>query len=79
MAKLTAAQRRMLPKSAFAIPERAPGPGSYPIPDASHQANALSRVEANGSPEEKAKVRRAVAAKRGGSNHLIKRIMPGEK
>lgn len=39
MAKLTAAQRKKLPKSAFA------GPGkSYPIPDKSHAANAKARA-----------------------------------
>lgn len=36
MARLTAKQRRELPKSDFAFPEKAPGSGSYPIPDAVH-------------------------------------------
>lgn len=36
MARLTAAQRRALPKSDFAVPSKAPGPGSYPEPDAAH-------------------------------------------
>jgi hypothetical protein len=40
MAKLTMAQRRALPKSAFAVPSRAPGPGSYPMPDKAHAAIA---------------------------------------
>lgn len=40
MAKLTMAQRRALPKSAFAVPSKAPGPGSYPIPDAAHKRAA---------------------------------------
>lgn len=29
MAKLTMAQRKALPKSDFAVPSKAPGPGSY--------------------------------------------------
>lgn len=63
MAKLTAAQRKALPKSAFAVPSKAPGPGSYPIPDKAHQANALARSK--GKPVA-AKVKAAVAKKKGG-------------
>ena len=44
MAKLTAAQRRALPKSDFAVPSKAPGPGSYPMPDAAHAKNAKARA-----------------------------------
>jgi len=36
MAKLSMAERKALPKSAFAVPSKAPGPGSYPIPDQAH-------------------------------------------
>jgi hypothetical protein len=62
---LTAAERQAMPKSDFALPGEGKGPkgagsGSYPIPDASHARNALSRVSANGTPEEKAAVRRKV-------------------
>ncbi len=39
MAKLNAARRNALPKSEFAGPDR-----SYPIPDASHAANAKARA-----------------------------------
>lgn len=62
MSKLTAAERKAMPadKNHFAIPSKAPGPGSYPIEDASHARNALSRVSANGSPAEQAQVRGAV-------------------
>ena len=60
MAELDAAARKRLPRSDFAIPEKAPGPGSYPIPDEAHARDALARVAANGSPEEQARVRRAV-------------------
>lgn len=63
MAKLSSKTRANLPKSTFAIPSKAPGSGSYPIPDRSHAANAKSRVAANGTPAEKAKVNRAVAQK----------------
>jgi hypothetical protein len=41
--KLTAAARKKIPKSSFAVPGKAPGSGSYPIPDASHARNALAR------------------------------------
>ncbi len=58
MAKLTAAQRKKLKKSSFAIPEKAPSAGSYPMPDKAHAKNALARVSQFGSPEEKAKVRK---------------------
>lgn len=55
MAKLTAAARRRLPKSSFAL-----SGGRYPIEDASHARNALSRVSQHGTPDEKARVRAAV-------------------
>jgi len=46
MAKLTMAERRRLPKSDFAVPSKAPGPGSFPIPDAAHAraAQGLSHM-----------------------------------
>lgn len=62
-AKLKAADRKRLPKSAFAIPEKAPGSGSYPIPDEAHARAALGRVETNGTPDEKKRVRAAVHRK----------------
>lgn len=46
MARLTAAQRKKLPKSDFAVPSKAPGPGSFPIPDKAH-AIAAKRLEHN--------------------------------
>ena len=39
MAKLTAKQRKKLPASKFAGPDR-----SYPVPDKSHAANAKARA-----------------------------------
>ena len=44
MAKLSAAQRKRIPKEDFAIPSKAPGSGSYPIEDRSHAANAKARA-----------------------------------
>lgn len=58
MAKLTAKRRNALPAKSFAGPDR-----SYPIPDASHARNALSRVAQFGSPDLKAKVRAKVHRK----------------
>ena len=60
MARLTAAQRRRLPKSDYAIPSKAPKSGSYPINDRSHARNALARVAQHGTPAQKARVRAAV-------------------
>ena len=60
-AKLSAADRRALPKSAFVFPDKAPGgSGSYPIHDENHAVNALSR--ASGKPEA-AEVERKVHAR----------------
>lgn len=68
MAKLSSNQRQSLPSSDFALPGQGTGssgkgPGSYPIPDASHARNALSRVSANGTPAQKAAVRAKVHKK----------------
>ena len=56
--KLTTADRNALPAKSFALPG-----GRYPIPDKNHARNALARVAQNGTPAEKATVRRKVAAK----------------
>lgn len=56
--KLTARRRNALPEQSFALPGR-----RYPIEDASHARNALSRVSGNGTPAEKAEVRAAVHRK----------------
>lgn len=66
MAKLSAAQRKKIPKSDFAVKSKAStvagkaASGSYPIPDRSHAANALAR--SSGKPEA-AQVRAAVKRK----------------
>jgi hypothetical protein len=56
MARLTAAQRRNLPRGDFALS----GQRKYPINDRSHARNALARVSQYGSPAQKARVRAAV-------------------
>lgn len=56
--KLTAKARNALSTKSFAGPNR-----SYPIEDASHARNALSRVAQFGSPALKARVRAKVHAK----------------
>lgn len=54
--KLTYEQREELPSSAFVYPKEK----RYPIHDRAHAQNALARVSAHGTPEEKAKVIAAV-------------------
>ncbi len=52
------------PAGSYALPGGGPGGAdAYPIQDKAHGANALSRVSANGSPAEQAKVRAAVKRK----------------
>lgn len=58
MAKLTSAARNALPKSTFALP----GQRKYPLNNASHARNALSRAGAIGGSTE-SKVRAAVHRK----------------
>ena len=65
MAKLSTAQRKALPASDYVFPERAPGPGSYPIPDKGHAEAALEEVSVHGTDSEKQAVRAAVRKKFG--------------
>jgi hypothetical protein len=58
--ELTTQGRKQIELKNFAIPEKAPGSGSYPIQDLAHARNALARVSAHGSPAEQKKVRAAV-------------------
>jgi hypothetical protein len=55
MAVLTTKQRKELPKSSFAGPNR-----SYPIEDEAHARNALARASQNASPELQKKIRAKV-------------------
>jgi len=58
MAKLTARGRKQIKAENFALPGK-----RYPIHDKSHASNALARISVNGTPKEKAVVRRKVYAK----------------
>lgn len=69
MARLTAAERRALPKSDFAVPSKAPGPGSYPIPDKKHAAVAKGEAAKHASPAVEAKVDRKANKKLGTPHH----------
>lgn len=61
--KLKAAARKKLPKSDFAVPSKAPGPGSYPIPDKAHVGVARGRAKQFGGPAVEAAVERKIAKK----------------
>lgn len=68
MAKLTWGARKSMSKKEFVFPAKKSkknpaGKGGYPIPDASHARNALSRVSQFGSSAEKAEVRAKVRKK----------------
>lgn len=56
MNKLSYSERKGLPTKSFAEPKER----KYPIPDASHARNALSRVAQHGSSMEKEMVRAEV-------------------
>ena len=56
MAKLKAAARKKLKTGSFALP----GERKYPIEDASHARNALSRAAHNATPAQQATIKRAV-------------------
>jgi hypothetical protein len=65
--KLTAAKRRAMPKSQFALPGKDPdvpgAKGQYPIDTPGRARNALARVAQDGTPNEQAKVKAAVREK----------------
>lgn len=60
MSRLTAAQRRALPLADFAVPSKAPGPGSYPEPDQAHANAAAGLAGMHGGPK-KAVAKKAAA------------------
>lgn len=71
MARLTTAQRKKLPASAFLVPSKRPGPGSFPVPDKAHMRNAIAVASgAHGAPKRPAVAAKATAklnkAKKGG-------------
>jgi hypothetical protein len=59
MSRLSAAQRKALPKSEFGLPGKAKTPagkakgGSYPIPDKAHAAAAKSRAAQFATPAQR--------------------------
>jgi hypothetical protein len=55
-AALTAARRKALPKSEFALPEK----NGYPVDTAARGRAALSRAEQFASPEQKKKIKAKV-------------------
>jgi hypothetical protein len=62
MAKLTAKARKNIPSSKFALPGKKGKPGKYPVENASHARNALSRASeevAKGklSPQQASKIK----------------------
>ena len=61
MAKLTAAQRKNVPKSKMGVPSAATKKGgavsgSYPMPDRAHAANAKARAAQFASPAQRARI-----------------------
>lgn len=56
MARITAAQRRALPKSRFGLPEKAPGPGSYPMRNRRQAGVAKAYATRFASPSEKRRI-----------------------
>lgn len=59
MGKITSRGRKRMKSSTFALPKER----KYPIPDAAHARNALSRVSQHGSPSEVKRVKAAVHKK----------------
>lgn len=54
--KLTAKKRKSLSKSTFGIPSKAPGSGSYPMPDKKHAAVAKGYAKRFASPAQRARI-----------------------
>jgi hypothetical protein len=66
--RITASERKALPRKDFALPGKGTGPGgkgpgSYPIDTAGRARNALSRISEHGTSSEKSVVRAAVKRK----------------
>ncbi len=56
MSRLTAKQRRRIPKSKFGLPGKAPGHGSYPMPDKAHARVAKAYATRFATPSQKAQI-----------------------
>lgn len=63
MAVLTTKQRKALPKSKFVFPAKAPGPGSYPVPDPAHARAALQMGAKFASPNALSTIKAKVGKK----------------
>jgi hypothetical protein len=71
--KLTTSARNKLSGGSFALPGR-----RYPIEDANHARNALSRVSQHGTPAEKAAVRGAVHRRFPSIGHDVMKKVRGQ-
>lgn len=56
MTRLTTAARKRVPKSQFGLPSKAPGRGSYPMPDATHARIAKAYATRFASPAQRAQI-----------------------
>jgi len=56
MAKLTTSSRKHLSKKTFGIPSKAPGSGSYPMPDKKHAAVAKGYAKRFASPTQRKRI-----------------------
>lgn len=73
MARLTAAQRKNMPASEFAGPNR-----SFPVNDANHARAALSMLH-NAPPAARARIRAAAEKKLGNKKSAPKNALAGMK
>lgn len=51
MARLTPTARSKISKQHFGVPEKAPGSGSYPMPDRKHAASAIGFAKMHNSKD----------------------------
>ena len=72
MAKLTSKARKALPKSDFGVPSKAPGSGSFPMPNKEHARVAKSYATRFASSSEK----KAIDAK---ANKILGKTSKGKK
>ncbi len=56
MAKLSTKARKSIPKAKFGLPSKAPGAGSYPMPDKSHARVAKAYASRFASPAQQAQI-----------------------
>ena len=78
MARLTAAQRRALPKSKFLVPSKAPGPGSYPVPDKAHAEKAVQLAARAGNASVAAKAKAKLKSMGGYKNKSARKSQKGK-